>query len=214
MKRFTRHRSYVLVTVALVLFAAGFAMFAGYSSARDAETIFFVNTLGETDIVRQLPLGVNDVIYNPQDQMLYATRPSSAGSNGNSITKIDPISAAPVSSVFLGSEPNKIALSDDGHSMYVVLDGAFGIRRFDTVTQTAGLQFGLGSEAPNLPFTASDIAVVPGNPNRLAVARNRSTVVEPRGGVAIFVPAVILFGELDARLPAVIPGEGAAAGIA
>ena len=72
---------------------------------------------------------------------------------------------APVS---IGSEPNKLALTDDGAQIYVGLDGEAAIRRFDVATQTAGLQFPIISNAV-------DIAAMPGNPNTIAVVRNRSS---------------------------------------
>ncbi|HEV2765569.1 MAG TPA: Calx-beta domain-containing protein, partial [Pyrinomonadaceae bacterium] len=65
--------------------------------------------------------------------------------------------------VFVGSEPNKLALSDDGRTAWVTLDGANAIRRYDIQTQTPGLQFPFG---PQRPF---DIEVMPGSPQTLVV---------------------------------------------
>ena len=94
-----------------------------------------------------MPFAANDVVYSPTTKMLYASVPSSAGSKGNSITPIDPATGTIGSSVFIGSEPNKLALSDNGTTLYTSLDGAFAIRRFDTVTQTAGSQFPIGADS-------------------------------------------------------------------
>jgi hypothetical protein len=156
----------------------------------------------EGDFVRRISFGSNDIIFNPHDQMLYASRPSSVGSGGNSIARINPLTGELVSSVYVGSEPGKLALSDNGQSLYVVLDGAYAVRRFDTVDQTAGNQFSLGGYNDH-PFTASDIAVAPGNPDTVAVARYRSNISPPGQGVAIFQNGV--------RLPNVGPGHSAGA---
>jgi len=56
---------------------------------------------------------------------------SSVGNNGNSLQAIDPTTGLVTSSTFVGSEPNKLAISDDGHSLYVSLDGPLAVRRFD-----------------------------------------------------------------------------------
>src|SRR5713101_7372691 len=59
----------------------------------------------QTDLIRQMPITANDVIYNPSTKMLYASVPSSVGAGGNSIATIDPVTGAIGTSVFIGSEP-------------------------------------------------------------------------------------------------------------
>ena len=128
--------------------------------------------------VRQVPLATNDLIYNAGKQSLYASVPSSAGVGGNSITPVDPVTATVGSAVFIGSEPNKLAVSDDQHTMYVGLDGAGAVRRFDLTTQTPGLQFALGFDQSNGLRRASALAVMPGAPGTIAVSRsNASTAI-------------------------------------
>ena len=95
--------------------------------------------------VRQVSLPVNDLVYSQATQTLYASVPSVAGANGNSITPINPQTGAIGQSVLIGSEPNKLALADDGSTLHVSLDGAAAIRRFDIPSQTAGAQFAFGT---------------------------------------------------------------------
>ena len=129
---------------------------------------------GPTEFIRQIPLTTNDLAYSPLTGKIYATVPSSAGSGGNTIKSIDPATGVIESSTFVGSEPNKLALSDDGHSMYVSLDGAAAVRRFDAQTNTPGLQFTLGQDPLfGGRFFAGELAVAPANPDVLAVARSR-----------------------------------------
>jgi sugar lactone lactonase YvrE len=137
--------------------------------------------------VRVVNLPTNDIVFNEQTQKIHASVPSSAGSTGNSITEINPVDGAVGQSVFVGSEPNKLALSTDGQILYASLDGAAAVRRFDVPTHTAGLQFSLGTEQFfGNPFLAADMAVAPGNSNLLAVSRTRPGVSPPGAGVAIF----------------------------
>lgn len=158
-----------------------------------------------TDSVLRLSIATKDIIYNPQDQMIYASRPSSAGSEGNSITRINPLTGEVGASVYVGSEPNKIALSDNGQTLYVTLDGAYAVRRYNTLTQTPGIQFPVGRgpsvNANDAPYIAGDIAVVPGNPDLLAVARINPGISPPGAGVAIYNNGV--------RLPLTGPGHSA-----
>ena len=123
-----------------------------------------------TDSIRQLTLTTNDIVYDPNTQRLYASVPSKAGSIGNSITPINPLTNTIGSSVYVGSEPGKLALSDNGQYLYVALNGIAGVRRFDVATQTPGLKFTLGSSYDGLNY-AGDMAVLPGNPSAVAIAR-------------------------------------------
>ena len=153
--------------------------------------------------VRQLPLATNDLVYNPQSQLLYASVPSGAGApRGNSVTRIDPVAGAIGSSTFVGSEPGRLALADDNQTMYVALNGANAVRRFDASSQTAGLQFSLGNSSFDGPFRADDIAVMPGSPGTVAVSRNASG----SGGTSIYDDGV-------ARARVAANGSNSAGGI-
>ena len=81
---------------------------------------------------------------------------------------IDPVSGAIASSVPVGSEPNQLAISENGQYIYVGLDGDNAVRRFDVATQTAGPQF---------PTVAGprDMSAMPGNPNSIAIVRRALT---------------------------------------
>ena len=151
--------------------------------------------------VRRISLFTNDLVYSSTTGKIYASIPSTAGSIGNSIATIDPTTGAVINTTFIGSEPKNLALSDDGHTLYVWLDGAFAIRRFDTLTNTPGIQFSIGDPPNSGRYVVSDFAVAPGNPNLLAVARGNPGGAS--GGVAIFdngvrrpnVSAVSIHGE-------------------
>ena len=122
------------------------------------------------DGLREFSLPVNDIIYNPADQLIYASVPSFAGSIGNSIAAINPTTGLVGQPVFIGSEPFKIALSDDGSLLYTTLGGAPRVRKFDIPTKTPGAQFGLGSDVIDGPFYGENLAVAPGNPDSVAVS--------------------------------------------
>ena len=136
---------------------------------------------GPTDFIRRISLTTNDLVYSASAGRIFASVPSSVGSSGNSLKAIDPMTGLVTSTTFVGSEPNKLTIADDGQSLYVSLDGSFSIRRFDTLTNTPGLQFVVGQDSGFFNrFGVNDFAVAPGNPNVLAVART------PQAGVAIF----------------------------
>jgi DNA-binding beta-propeller fold protein YncE len=121
------------------------------------------------DGLKELSLFANDLVYNPADQMFYATVPSFAGSIGNSIATINPTKGVVGQPVFVGSDPYKLGLSDTGNVLYTSLLGAPRVRKFDVTTKTPGAQFGLGSDFIDGPFYGESVAVVPGNPDQVAV---------------------------------------------
>src|SRR5207249_956987 len=64
--------------------------------------------------VDPLDLLTRDLVYDPFRAKIYASLPSAAGDVGNSVATIDPRSATVEKTIFIGSEPGKLALSDDG----------------------------------------------------------------------------------------------------
>jgi Calx-beta domain/Domain of unknown function (DUF4214) len=135
--------------------------------------------------IREIALTTKDLVYDPVGQRIYASLPSSAP-NGNSLVQIDPVGGTVGTPVPLGSEPGKLAISDNSQYIYASLDGAAAVRRFDIASQTAGLQFTLGSDPTWGNFFVDDIEVMPGQPTTVAVARKREGFT-PRGmGVAIY----------------------------
>jgi hypothetical protein len=135
--------------------------------------------------VRKVPLVNNDIAYSSSTQKFYTSLPSSADGTGNSIQAIDPNTGATTAPVFIGSEPTKLAISDDGQTLYAALDGAAAIRRFNLISQMADIQFPIAI-GNSFPIFANDIAVLPGNPNSVAVSRTNRISSPDSDGVAIY----------------------------
>lgn len=134
--------------------------------------------------INKLP--ANHLVYDAGRQKIYASVPSRAGQRGNSITIIDPATSTIETSVFIGSEPNAMAMSKDGKYLYVALDGAGAIRRFDLGSRTPGPQFSLSIADFYGPTLAEDIAVAPDNSDVIAVARFNPGISPRHAGVAIY----------------------------
>jgi hypothetical protein len=132
-------------------------------------------------------LPINDIVYNGVDGLIYASIAGSAGEGlGNTIAGVDPTSGVIIKTIFVGSEPNRMALSSDGTQLFVGLNGAGAVRQVNLTTATAGIQFPLGG-GPGLynpPYTAQGLAVLPGQPNSVAVYGNNGVVTIFDSGVA------------------------------
>ena len=115
----------------------------------------------------------NAMALNPVNGLLYVSVPGSAGPPyGDSIVSIDPATGALGTPVYVGSEPDKLAISSDGTTLWVGLDGASAIREVNLTTGTAGMQFSLGDNAGlyDFPPFVHAIAVLPGTDNSIVAS--------------------------------------------
>lgn len=149
-------------------------------------SVAFCCAADAADTVRTIGVVANDLTFDHANGRFYVSVPSSVGAGGNSVRIIDPLTATAGASVFVGSEPNKIAVSDNGQYAYVGLGGAAAVRRVDLASFTAGLQFSLGSDSFLGPYYVEDMEVVPGRAQSVAISR-RNVGYSPRHeGVAIY----------------------------
>lgn len=129
----------------------------------------------------------NDIVYNSTDGLLYASVPAiGIGSGGNSVVGIDPLTGNINRTIWVGTKPNKLALSSDGTQLFVGIDGAGAVAQVDLTKGTVVNQFSLGggSGVYNPPYTAQYLAAVPGSPNSVAVASQSTGVTIYDSGVA------------------------------
>ncbi|HEY0430961.1 MAG TPA: Calx-beta domain-containing protein, partial [Pyrinomonadaceae bacterium] len=136
--------------------------------------------------VRRLSLPAKDLVFDSNTQAIYASVPGTAGVNGNSLTRIDPAAGTIGASVFIGSDPNKLAISDNKQFIYAGLDGEGAVRRFDIATQTAQLRFSLGNYEQNGALLVEDIEVLPGAPQSVAISRRVLRRSPDHAAVAIY----------------------------
>jgi hypothetical protein len=147
--------------------------------------------------VRSIPLTVNDLVYDPEAGLLYASVPSVVPGFplpvqrpvANSLISIDPRTGRLGVAVFVGSDPNRLALSDDGSTLYVGLDGAYAVRRVSRPSLEPGLQFPLGNSIG--PHRAEDIAVQPGHPEVVAVSERVVSGFGKSRGVSVYDDGVL-----------------------
>jgi hypothetical protein len=134
----------------------------GVSTALDFDVTYPVK-------ITTLNLPANDLVWDPFAQRLYASLPSSYGSNGNSVAVINPFNGTVSGYHFVGSEPTALGLSNTAHYLYVGLSGSGSIQKMILPNFTPGFDLSLNTES-GATNVASAIAVNPGNENNFAVA--------------------------------------------
>lgn len=117
-------------------------MFSPLKQCLYAFVIFFL--VDSSDVNAQINVvtrnwRANDLIYDRHRDVIYATVGSSVGApNGNSMLVLAPDTLNILDRIFVGSEPNKLAISNDGSRVYVAIDGATSFRYYEPSTGQLG----------------------------------------------------------------------------
>ena len=118
-----------------------------------------------------LPIAARDVIYNAAARHLYASVAGDAEMYANTIVVVDPSTSSVISTIPIGSNPGKLALSDDGSTLWVGIDGAHAIRKvtMTSTPPTVGPLVRLSQRESNPLLRRGSMTVLPGAPLSVAV---------------------------------------------
>jgi len=136
-------------------------------------------------------LPVNDVLCDTTRGKLLASIPSGDRTYGNTIVVVDPTTGAVERSTAIGSEPKRIALSDDGSTLWVGIDGAHSIRKLDTRTNATGPLVQLPAESYLGPTVANEIVVLEGSATAVAVSYAVRDHSPSHVGVAVYDDGIV-----------------------
>lgn len=137
-----------------------------------------VSASGVSQVV---PIEAADVAFSAKTGTLFATVGRGDATYPNRLVEIDPASGSVLRSVAIGTDPNLLAMADDGSMLYVGVDGENSVRRVDLTTFVPGLQLRLEGAT-----YAADIAVLPGRPRSVAVSRYSRGVSPPFAGTTVY----------------------------
>jgi hypothetical protein len=143
-----------------------------------------IRTPGSTAVTstRTLALPIADMVYDDGRNRIYASIPNTpgAGARANTVVAIDPGTGNITGQVLAGSNPAALALSEDGSTLWVALNGSGSVRRLSLPDLTPGLTFSLDGQA------VEEMKAMPGRPGSVAISL-RNTCCSPRHeGVAVY----------------------------
>ena len=129
---------------------------------------------------------VNDIIWDPTNQVFYISVPSSASTNADQVCVLNPTTQA-ITSCQPGNEPDALAISDDSQFLYVGMDDVGSVQRYVLPGLTPDISYSLGTYETGTPYYALDLQVAPGNPHTTAVSKG-VMYLDPgaQGGVTIY----------------------------
>lgn len=160
-----------------------------------------------------VPITNNSMVYNPVNGLAYVSVPSTAGAPyGNSVVSVDPVSGALGKPIPVGSEPDRLAVSDDGQYLWVGLDGASAVRRVNLATGVADLQISIAGNNTGWyadPATVQALAALPGSDTAVVVGTTGSGGSGSAYSLAIFDSGVVVGSAVNNFSPSAIQVNGA-----
>ncbi len=149
--------------------------------------------------ITALNMTANGMVWDASRGRLYATL-SGTTAGGNSVVAIDPLTGATTAPVFVGGDPNLLALASDASHLWVGLDGVNAIQRVTLPDLAPDLRIDLPPDPSHGPQVARAMQAAPANPDTLAVLVGESRFMQARTDrLAIFDGPV--------QRPATIPGD-------
>jgi hypothetical protein len=154
---------------------------------------FFVGSEGAPGLAQLIVnTTANDLAYDPARQLIYLSIPESTWTGSppplaNTIAVLDLASGAITRSVFVGNNPDHLAISDDGQFLYAGLDDLFSVQRFILPALTPDITIALPPSFLSYPSYALDLQVAPGSPHTTAVSLGVMEISpHSQGGIVIF----------------------------
>ena len=137
------------------------------SSNNTAFKLVSVGFLPGVDVVNQLRLTANNLIYDPTRNILWASIPSTvAAPLGRTIVRIDPLTGLISDPIAINANPvaNCMALSGNGRYLYVGLSDSPEVHRIDlTASPLTSVRLPLGLSQWGNANYAQDIEVLDGD---------------------------------------------------
>ncbi len=149
--------------------------------------------LSTPGFVAQINCAFNDALFDASRNVIYATLPSFAGVNGNSVAVIDATTGLILDAIYVGSEPSRLAISADGNTLFVALREATKYAVVDLQAAAAAPAVVLELNKFNRkPVFAIDVAVSPTSASTLLVAARQEIAVYENG--ARLIDTVAFYG--------------------
>ena len=145
--------------------------------------------------------GGNDLVWDAIAAKIYVSMPGSQADSGDAIAIVDPAAGTVTNSGFLGSDPAKLSLSDNGQYLYMALYGENAIQQLTLPALNVSASWNLGGAGQFLgPYYALDLQAAPGAPQTTAVTLANFDVSPSPVALAIYDGSTPRLNQLQAIL--------------
>ncbi len=131
--------------------------------------------------------GGNDLVWDANAAKIYVSMPGIQGDSGDAIAIVDPVAGTVTNSGFLGSDPARLSLSENGQYLYMALYGENAIQQLVLSNFTVNTAWNLGGVGTfSGPYYALDLQAAPGAPQTTAVVLANFELSPSAAGVVIY----------------------------
>ncbi len=131
--------------------------------------------------------GGNDLVWDATAAKIYVSMPGIQGDLGDRIAIIDPAAGTVTTSGFLGSDPARLSISNNGQYLYVALYGENAIQQLTLPNFQISSSWNLGGAGTFFgPYYALDLQAVPGAPQTTAVVLANFDISPSTADVTIY----------------------------
>jgi len=131
--------------------------------------------------------GGNDLVWDANAAKIYVSMPGIQGDSGDAIAIVDPVAGTVTNSGFLGSDPARLSLSENGQYLYMALYGENAIQQLVLSNFTVNTAWNLGGAGTfSGPYYALDLQAAPGAPQTTAVELANFAISPSAAGVVIY----------------------------
>jgi Secretion system C-terminal sorting domain len=120
--------------------------------------------------IRRIDFIANDIVYSPSQDCIFATAPQQNKTYGNLLCRINPNNGSVLQSLYVGTNPTNLAISDDGQYLYVGLERIPRIIRVKLPEMKIDLSIAISdtSSSSVIAHSAGEIKVFPNKPTSFA----------------------------------------------
>jgi hypothetical protein len=132
-------------------------------------------------------LSARHIVADAARSRIYATVAGNAMMYANRLLSIDAQSGKIIRDLPIGSEPNTLALSDDGSTLWISISGAAAVRRVDIAGDELmpAEPTALPTSCFSKPCTAGAMVVLPGTKDRVLAVLKESASGDSSSGLAL-----------------------------
>jgi hypothetical protein len=140
------------------------------SSGSGGTDVVTLPPLDQPTIYRRLP-GATAIVASPTRDVIYVAVGPSGGDYADSIIVLDPISAEYIGGVRVGPNPDRLAISDDGTTLWAALHDRSSVLEIDVSSDVVSLDEYVLPEGDFAPraHAAGPMVLLPGTTDSLAV---------------------------------------------
>jgi len=133
-----------------------------------------------------VPMQVSAMIYDPFGRLIFAAIPAASATNPNTVVSVDPLTGNVSAPIAVGTDPETLAVSDDGQYLYVGVNGQNAIQRINLATLAIERNFALPVDPMWGNLVVREMHVVPGSPQTVVAALIAPDVDPDEDGMAAF----------------------------